>query len=238
MTFNFLIMDGFKKIKLRVFNSLKFRLKAILKKKKEKKEKKLIKTHKRKITKLDYSNFSIISQNCWGGSVYEDLNSIYKTPTVGLFFYAPCFNKFVNDLKNSIETPLSFIQKSKYKEANIYRTNTFAYPIGLINNIEIHFLHYKDEIEAKEKWNKRKQRINWDKLFIASSDRDRMTSSLMQEFDKLPYKNKVLFTAKKHPKIKCTVTIKAYKKDVVVGDLYNQRYFVSQSFNIVKWLKS
>jgi hypothetical protein len=30
--------------------------------------------------------------------------------------------------------------------------------------------------------------------------------------------------------------LKAFKKDKIVGDLYNQRYVVIQNFNINKWI--
>lgn len=37
--------------------------------------------------KLINSNFSIISNNCWGGMVYESYNLPKQSPTVGLFFH-------------------------------------------------------------------------------------------------------------------------------------------------------
>ncbi|MBV5343054.1 DUF1919 domain-containing protein, partial [bacterium] len=40
-------------------------------------------------------DFTIISNNCWGGGIYEDLNLKYNSPTVGLFFYAPCYIEFL-----------------------------------------------------------------------------------------------------------------------------------------------
>ena len=36
--------------------------------------------------KVKNKNFTIISNNCWAGGVYEDLRMEYNTPTVGLFF--------------------------------------------------------------------------------------------------------------------------------------------------------
>lgn len=33
------------------------------------------------------------------------------------------------------------------------------YPIGRIKDVDIHFLHYENEEEAYEKWNKRKERM-------------------------------------------------------------------------------
>lgn len=71
------------------------------------------------------------------------------------------------------------------------------YPIGLIaNDIEIHFIHYKDEDEAYAKWSRRVKRINWDNLIVKFCDRDQCTEDLIRRFDKLPYSHKVCFTAK------------------------------------------
>ena len=37
---------------------------------------------------LQNTNFSIISNNCWGGYVYQEQNLPYQSPFVGLFLYA------------------------------------------------------------------------------------------------------------------------------------------------------
>ena len=38
--------------------------------------------------RLKKKNFSIISNDCWGGSVYLDLGIPYTSPTVNLFIYS------------------------------------------------------------------------------------------------------------------------------------------------------
>ena len=39
--------------------------------------------------KLIGRDFTIISNNCWGGMIYESYNLPKNSPTVGLFFFAP-----------------------------------------------------------------------------------------------------------------------------------------------------
>lgn len=198
---------------------------------------KMLKLHEQHINKIQVSNFTIISSNCWGGAVYEDLKMQYLTPTVGLFLFAPCFIFMLKDLKFYMNCKLNFINKSKYPEANIYIEAFGNYPIGLLNqNIEIHFLHYKNEQEAFEKWERRKMRINWDNLFISCTDRDNMTLELMKQYDELPFEKKVLFTAINYPNIKSAHKIKTYKNNNYVGDLYNERYTVTSSFDLKEWL--
>jgi uncharacterized protein (DUF1919 family) len=217
-------------------NSLSFRYQFYKKNKKIKQRDRAIAIHLKKVKSIQVKEFTIISSNCWGGSVYEDLKLSYQTPTIGLFFYAPCFMELLKDLKTTTSLPLTFVETSNYEDANVFRSKNFKYPIGKLGNtIEIQFLHYKTEAEAKDKWERRKQRINWDKLFIACTDRDGMTKELMKAFDDLPYENKVLFTAQKHPQIKASVQIKSYRNNTEIGNIYKERYFISTYFNLSKW---
>jgi uncharacterized protein (DUF1919 family) len=223
-----------KKIK----HSIQFRYKHWLKQRQAKRLARDMELHQKKLKSIKAKDFTIISANCWGGAVYEDLKLPYLSPTIGLFFYAPCFMELLKDLKTTTSLPLTFVETSNYEDANVFRNKNYKYPIGKLGNtIEIQFLHYKTEAEAKDKWERRKQRINWDKLFIACTDRDGMTKELMKAFDDLPYENKVLFTGQPYTTIKSAQYLKAFKKDKVVGDLYNQRYFVTQNFNIKEWLE-
>ena len=93
-------------------------------------------------------NFSIISNDCWGGSVYLDLGLTYSSPTVNLFIYSSCYIKFIKDLERYISLDLEFVDKSKYDVSNEHRkTKNKYYPIGILDDIEIHFLHSKDNID-------------------------------------------------------------------------------------------
>lgn len=227
------------------FLKLKFVIKILfwksslkVKKNEDKATKKLKENHQKEIKKITKKNFSIISSNCWGGSVYEDLGLQYQTPTIGLFFYAPCYIEFLKNMSTLLNMELKFVERSKYKEANLYRNQNYAYPIGILNDkVEIHFLHYNSKEEAKKKWERRKKRVDMDNLYISITDKDLCTYEIMLEFDKLPFKKKVFFTAKKHPNITSAVMLLAYKGKDETGDIYNQRYLVTQSFNLKKWLE-
>ena len=43
-------------------------------------------------------NFVIISDNCWGGSVYQWLDRPYNSPFVGLGIYGDCYIKLLSNL--------------------------------------------------------------------------------------------------------------------------------------------
>lgn len=157
---------------------------------------------------LKYTDFTIISNNCWGGMIYESYNLPKKSPTVGMFFMAKDYIEFLSDLRGYINGELTFIEpgKSRWKNASqISEDKRFgSYPVGVLTNgkntIEIFFLHYHNEKEAMEKWKRRIKRINWEKLLIKFNDQNGCTEKEVEEFMKLPFKNKLFFTCKKWEK--------------------------------------
>lgn len=60
-------------------------------------------------------------------------------------------------------------------------------------------MHYKTFEDAKEKWDSRKNRLNYNNLFIICTDRDGCTYEQIKRFDQLTYKNKIMFTHKLYP---------------------------------------
>ena len=49
--------------------------------------------------KLNNTDFSIISNNCWGGAVYRRYGLPYQSPTVGLYFFAEEYINLLSHLK-------------------------------------------------------------------------------------------------------------------------------------------
>lgn len=182
-------------------------------------------------------SFSIISNNCWGGGVYQDLKLPYTSPTIGLFFYVDDYLEFLRDLKYYLSCNLLFVEESKYEDVNVERMKSGKfYPIGLLDNkVEIHFLHYKTEEEAMTKWHKRARRVDFDNLFIKMDDRDGCTEKSIYVFDKLPYKNKIFFSSRKMDCIS-VVWLKLYSKMNCVGDLYANKWSYRRCFDIISWL--
>lgn len=138
-------------------------------------------------------DFSIISNNCWAGRVYQYLDMPYLSPTAGLYFFAPDYIKFVKNLKGYLDTPLEFIapEESKYFE-ELKKRNQLTKPIGRLNDVEIVFLHYSSEEEAFEKWNRRKERVNFNHIILKFSRMNRCTDKEISEFSLLPFKKKVM----------------------------------------------
>lgn len=152
-------------------------------------------------------NFTVISNNCWAGKLYQYLDMPYLSPTVGLYFFADDYIRFLKNLQYYMSLNLKFIgyKDSKHSEVLIEHNQTEK-PIGVLDDVEIIFLHYKTEEEAYEKWNRRKARINWDNLYIKFSKMNHCTEEHMKQFSELPFEKKILLGTRKNPKYICEVS--------------------------------
>lgn len=110
----------------------------------------------------------------------------------------------LSDLKDYINGKLSFVkpEESQWKDApQVSGNKRFGtYPVGVLSNgkntIEIFFLHYHSEQEASEKWERRIKRINWDKLLVKFNDQNGCNETDVENFMKLPFKNKLFLHVK------------------------------------------
>ena len=172
-------------------------------------------------------NVTIISNNCWGGFMYQSCKLRYSSPFIGLYMYAPEYIALLRNLRYNLVQPLHFIkhEQSKYKDVVPPQ-----YIIGVLGNtdIEIVFMHYHLEEEALEKWNRRLKRIHWDDMIVKFSDTDfGCTDELIEEFDKMSFEHKVCFTAKEHPNCSSVIYMPEYKdKPYVLYEwAYSYKYY-------------
>lgn len=202
-------------------------------------KKKLLKVYKKTIgvinnKKIKNKDITIISNNCWGGIFYRNNNLEYLSPTLGLFFMAEEYIKFIYNIRYYIEQDITFIniEQSKYKDY-LQKLN-YNSPIGKIDDLEIMFLHYKNEDEAKEKWNRRKERINWNKIIYKFSDQNMCTYKHLQQFNEFNAKNKICFTTRKYENLD-TIQIKKFEKNEnVVDDIKKYKKY----FDIYKFINN
>lgn len=186
-------------------------------------------------------DFTIISNNCWAGHIYQDLGLEYRSPTVGLYIMPEDYLKFINNLKFYVQQELSFVEKSRYSSENKKRKERNRnYPIGVLNEeIEVHFLHYKDESEAREKWNRRVARINYSNIFYKMDDQNGCTLDQINEFCNIfNVEEKVFFGSKKLNDFKGYVYLPYYRNKNSVGDIYDEKWAFLAFFNIARWLNS
>jgi uncharacterized protein (DUF1919 family) len=65
-----------------------------------------------------------------------------------------------------------------------------------LDNIEIVFLHYGSADVVLEKWNRRVQRINWDRIILKFSYQNECDDDLVREFLKIEDYPKFVFVGK------------------------------------------
>lgn len=183
-------------------------------------------------------SFTIVSVDCWGSSIYQEMGLSYNTPFVGLFFHAPCFIKLLSNLQEYLQSDLSFASVSKYPTANEDREKrSDYYPIGLLHgHVEIHFLHYSSEEEARSKWNQRRARMNMENLFVEFSDRNLCAYEHLLEFDRMNFPHKVVFTAQPHPEIRSGVWLSEFAAKPYIDNIYNKTYVYKRHFDMADWL--
>ena len=175
---------------------------------------------------------SIVSINCNGGTISHDLGLRFNSQFVNLWLYPKDFIKYCSNFDYYNEQPLSFI-----KEEGI------DYPIGLVDDIRIYFMHYLSERHAREKWEQRKQRIDKNNLFFMMTDQENCTIEDMRNFDNLPFKNKVIFTHLPMNNIKSSFYINGFENQSSVGKLNGwagkcsiKKYY--DQFDYVSWLNN
>ena len=165
------------------------------------------KKYRRQFTNKDVS---IISMNCTGGILYHNLGLPFLSPTINLYLRAEDFIKFCEKL----DYYLSIDKMEECYDSNIIEDR--KYPVAKLGDIYPCLVHYKSIKEAEKKWNERKKRINFQKLVIINTDREGMTSELMDRFERLPYK-KVMFTHNETNRGRDFVYIPGYENEREVG---------------------
>ena len=137
---------------------------------------------------------SIISMNCVGGVVSHQLGLRFNSPTVNLWFEPAVFVRFLNNLDY-------YLHDCKIKE-DVETSKIAGYPVGMLDDIKIYFMHYDSIEQAKQKWEERLARLNSNNLYFVMVQRDECSDQDILMFDKLKFKHKVVFTAKEYPEIK------------------------------------
>ena len=190
---------------------------------------------------LNTNDFTIISNNCWGGRVYQYFGIEYKTPTIGMYFFPSDFNQFCNNLDFYITRDPVIVDwnESKWKKYLTLQYNIINMPlIARINDIELILLHYHSELDFKNKWKRRRNRINWDSLIFKSNDQNFCTEFDCEEFcTKNIDQNRIFFTANQNwfAKYNCTIF---YKDDEMYGFVKDDTMFPCENINMKSFINN
>ncbi len=190
-------------------------------------------------SRLKNKNFSIIANTCIAGKIYHDLGLKFLTPTINLYIKPDHFVKFCSNLSYYLNQPISQV------------TGEYKYPVGRIDDVYLYFKHYKTFEEGVSKWNERKKRINWNNCFIMMTDRlidiehgavaSSCEENVIEDFDSLPYENKICFCAKKYHTKSCYQLLEFSSRKCVgviteIVNVFGKRMYQLSHFDYVKWI--
>lgn len=137
----------------------------------------------------DFSDFSILSNNCAAGMTYHDLGRRFLSPTINLWISPYDFVKFSCNLDYYIERSLEFIDGTDKK-----------YPVATLGEgeeiITIYFNHYTSRKEAEEKWEERKKRIIKRATYLVISDDTPsvITDEMIERLSECGYRRIIIFS--------------------------------------------
>jgi uncharacterized protein (DUF1919 family) len=190
-------------------------------------------------SRLRSRDFTIVSNNCWGAHIYQQLGAPYQTPFVGAFLAPACYVTLVTNFRGYLSQPLQFIDRSRHEYINAFRNERrWCYPIGRLGGaVEVQFLHYKSEAEAAEKWKRRVERVSADdsRLFFKFCDRDGCTPDQLAAFDAAPVAHKVCFVSRPMPHLSNAVYIPGSQSGQVPDGLHLSRVSPSY-FDAASWI--
>ena len=198
-----------------------------------------------RLRRLSNTGFSIIANNCCGSFMYESLRLKKLSPTCDMEIASHEFVGFCRHLKEYLRMPVDAPteeDRKKYPGCNvpigILRGNDVLPPVGLI------FTHYDSLENARETWYRRRERVNYDKLFFVMDCGVESDEELLDEFEQLPYENKVIFTkAEDRERWKDTFCFRCftdgnYRLGYVFDYLFTESglFNVLDEFDYVSWL--
>lgn len=184
--------------------------------------------------RLKNKDFSLLCNNCNGGTVSHDLGLQFRSPTVNLFFYSDHFFRFCENFDYYIAQPLVPCENPQHKPE-------IEYPVCNLGDLELHFLHYSSFEQAKEKWDSRTARLNRDNIFVMWTFFDGTDEEMLARFDKIPFQNKVAFTERDFPQYPSAHYIPGFEERglgvlTLFDGLMGKR--VIDHFDYVEWFNS
>lgn len=167
----------------------------------------------RKRARLRVSGFSIICSNCIGGVMYHDLGLEFLSPTVNLTISMPDLIKMAGDLRWYMDQPLVELDLGE------------PYPVARLGEgdsaVQINFLHYDTFQDAREKWEERKRKINYDRVVLIGAEKQGCNYEALRRFDRLPLPNKLVFTRVPYPEFSSACYVKGFEDQPELGTLTN-----------------
>lgn len=185
-------------------------------------------------SRLKNQDFSLFSPNCYAGIIYHRLGMEFSSPTINLLFpVKKQYLKFVSNIQYYLQQEPVFIEDPE-----------FDHPVAMLEDIKLVFNHYDSVEQAASSWNRRKQRVNYENLFIIFDDISDVEYSDLSAFNQIVCRGKVILTAKEYANIPNTVRLSKYKDSGVMQaylldkSIWTGKNAADRDFDFIKWLNS
>lgn len=130
--------------------------------------------------KVKRTDFTIVANNCLAGTIYHDLGLEFRSPFIDMFISPEDFFKIVSNFEHYTDPKLEIKDISNSES---------SYPIGLLDDVKLVFVHYKTFGEANDAWKRRVKRINYKKILFLMSDTGKFVNT---GFDNAFISNEIL----------------------------------------------
>lgn len=187
--------------------------------------------------RLTNDHFSILCSNCIGGMIYHRLGKEFLSPTINLHLSNPDFVELCVFLDYYLSQELIFVPHDEPHPVAVLSGNGVQIP-----DIKLYFNHAKTDSEAREAWEKRKNRIDRANLYIIIYNLDGISVDTLRRLETVPCRNRVVFTDKPIPEIQWSFCMKAnhHRKNgscFIDRNLFGLRTYEKQ-FDFVSWINS
>lgn len=183
-------------------------------------------------------NKTIIANNCHGGLISHSYGMEFCSPTVALQVLPEEFPKFCANLKHYMDAEL-VEYKELSEEHQEYCRHMFDYvpmefPMGLIDDVLVVFQHSDNFTVAKEEWDRRKTRVDYDHLYYIFHANNIKYIDAVKEFLALNLPHSAVVTENWGIE-------GAHRFDVPEGltcfHPYNGKRMIEQNFSVKDWLE-
>ncbi len=193
--------------------------------------------------RLKNHRFTILSNRCIGGVMTHNVGERFRSPTVNLIIPDEAFLAFCRHVRAYADCPLEQASEAERRQFPPMRC-----PVGILRggekslpDIPVFFLHFQSFEQAKEKWEARYRRVNYEDLFIMMDCKLNASDTLLDAFHQLPFEHKIIFSDRDDPqRWPCNFPFSFYLRGV--GGLYAPirrgllEFQGIDEFDYVQWL--
>lgn len=172
---------------------------------------------------LTNRNFTLISDNCWGGILYSWLGLQFHTPFINVIVPPKSFLALANNLDHYLGLDLLFNPQDQQT----------TYPVGALGDVRINFVHDTTPQEARQKWYRRLKRINPNNIFFKFETDN---PNYIQAFDSLTTPKKIVFT--RNQSVTGSSVILLNDQHIDGPKLQQTCMTCGKKINLVNWLNS